>query len=407
MEKFDLLVLGSGVAGVTAAETYRRLRTGDRIGLVGEELHPLYSRVNLPMFIKGEVERDRLFLRRLSEVERAGITVILGRRATDLDRRNQTLSLDDGSVVGYEKLLLATGGHARALAIPGSRLPGILTLRTVEDADLIRQRLETAQQAVAIGGAFIALEFLGVFLKYRLPASLVMNSRQLFEGLLDPEGATMLETWLERQGVTLYKQSEATAFNGSAAVSGVRLAEQALPADIVGLGVGITLTTPLYAASGLTVNQGVLTNEYFQTGDPRVYAAGDLAEFHDPLRGHRSLLGNWTHAAASGRVAGSNLAGEHTPYQQVTGYTSTALPFPISMIGEVKDRNRTRAMSDGGTAGNGTLPHFAQLVIRDNQLIGAILINRADLLTLLRRLILERTAIPPQITTIEAVRKLG
>lgn len=391
---------------MTAAETYRRLRPTDTIALIGEEPHPLYSRVNLPMFIKGEVERDRLFLRTATNYEGSGIRPLLGRRATSLDRVGHVVSLDHGEAVHYRKLLLASGGHVRRLNLAGAGLPGIVTLRTVEDADLIRERLKTAQAAVAIGGAFIALEFLGVFFKYRIPASLVMNGRQLFEGLLDPEGATILETWLERQGVRLYKQSEATAFDGSASVSGVTLAGTTLPADIVGLGVGLTLTTPLWAASGLTVNQGVLTDEYFQTSDQTVYAAGDLAEFYDPLLRHHSLLGNWTHAAASGRVAGSNLAGEHTPYEQVTGYTSTALPFPISLMGEVKDRRETRTIRDGGTAGHGTLPHFAELILRDRQLIGAILINRADVLTLLRRLILERRVIPPDIQRIDALKQL-
>ena len=231
-----------------------------------------------------------------------------------------------------------------------------------------------------------------------------MNHTHLFEGLLDQTGAKVLTQWLGKQGVIIHRQSAVTALNGTDELESITVGEQTLPLTLLGVGIGIDLTTDLAAQAGLTVNRGVVTNASFRTSDDDIFAVGDLAEFYHPLFNEYQLLGNWTHAAASARVAAQVIAGQSATYSLVSGYTSTALPFPITMIGNFQSAP-DRLIAESGEK-NG-YPSYLEFRIRDNRLVSAGLINFPELQGAIRAIVAQRRLIPERSTTAADIIRLA
>jgi len=159
MDHVPYVIIGGGLAGVAAADVIRRRDKTGRLMLIGAEPHPPYDRVPLSKgYLLGETERDQVFLRPSRFYERNKVELVLGQAATALDLSARQVTLADGLQIGFEKLLLATGGRPRRLPIPGAELAGIYYLRNLEDSDAIRAAMQGARRAVVIGGGFIGCE---------------------------------------------------------------------------------------------------------------------------------------------------------------------------------------------------------------------------------------------------------
>ena len=156
MERTPYVIIGGGLAATAAIDAIRRRDKTGRLALIGAEVHLPYDRVPLSKdYLLGRMEREDVFLRRPRFYERHRVERFLGQSATAVDARAHTVTLDDGSKVGFEKLLLATGGRPRRLSIPGADLDGIHYLRTLEDSDALRAAMANARRAAVVGGGFI------------------------------------------------------------------------------------------------------------------------------------------------------------------------------------------------------------------------------------------------------------
>jgi len=364
----DYLIIGAGVAGTTAAETIRARDERGSIVLVGDEPHPLYSRVMLPMVVDRRIPAEKAYLKTDEWYASARIEYLRGRRVSALDAATHRATLDDGTEIVFGKALIATGGRPKRLDVPGERLDGVYRLQTLDDATAVRDSVRGP--AVVVGGGFIALEFVNGFMHYGLKTTVCLRNHSFWSRHLDATGSALLERHLAAKGVKIMKDVVPLAFIGDTRVEGVKLSNgESIPCASIGIGIG--LEPNVHAADTVARSaHGVLADEYLTTSAPEVYAAGDIADFEDVLAGHRHVLGNWMNAKEQGRVAGLNMAGERTRYERVSSYSVTALGLNVAFVGDVgSEGNETIARGDGETS-------YASLIIRDGKLRGGVFLNR-------------------------------
>ncbi|WP_239155227.1 NAD(P)/FAD-dependent oxidoreductase [Amycolatopsis sp. FDAARGOS 1241] len=338
-----VVVVGAGAAGLTAAESLREHGFGGRITLIGAESHAPYDRPPLSkQVLLGTWEPDRLALREPESVAELGLDTRLGRRATGLDLPGRRVRLDDGTAVGYDGLVVATGVRPRRL--PGAT--GVCYLRTVEDALLLRERLRSARRTVVVGAGFLGVEIaaaarsLGsaVTVVDPLPTPVIRQFGPVLGELVRAAG--------ERHGV-VFRMGVGVA---AADARSVLLADgTTLAADLVVAAVGAEPATEWLAGSGLDLRGGVRCDVFCRAAD-RVYVAGDVACNHDPGTGTHRRFEHRMNATEQGRRAALNLLGHDEPFAPSHFFWTHAGDIRIQAAGTFTDGELTvvdGAMADG------------------------------------------------------------
>ncbi len=373
MENVPYVIIGGGLAGVAAADAIRRRDKTGRILLICGEAHPPYDRVPLSKdYLLQKIERDEVFLRRPRFYERNKIEMIMQQTATELDLENRMVTLADGRQMGFEKLLLATGGRPRTLQLPGSDLAGIYYLRNIEDTESIQQAVENARRAVVIGGGFIGCELATAFEALGLSTTVLEVTPAVLSLVVDPETSGFVESYLRQQGVTVLANTAATGFIGEQGQVKAVIAStgEELAADVVAIGVGIIPNTQLAEAAGLTVNNGVVVNEYLEAADG-IYAAGDIAQYYSPTLGRRLRVEHYDVALQHGRVAGANMTGQRQAYEELPYFFSTMGEINLNVVGDMSRREHSVRRGDLGLN-----PGFVQFYFADGLLQAMLSMNR-------------------------------
>jgi len=348
MEQATYVIVGGGLAAVAAADAIRRRDKTGRIVMLSAESHAPYDRVPLSKdYLLGTIERDDVFLRRPRFYERGNIEMIPNQPVSALDPQAHHVTLADGSQMAYDKLLLATGGRPRRLPIPGDDLDGIFYLRNLEDTEAIRQALAGAHRAVVVGGGFIGCELATAFTKLGLRTTVVELTPAVLSLVLDAETSRFIESYLQQQGVTVLTNTAAARFEGSGGrVQAVLTAAgERLEADIIAVGVGIIPNTELAAAAGLTVDNGVVVNEYLEAVED-VYAAGDIARYYSPTLDRQLRVEHYDVALQHGRTAGANMTGAHQAYTELPYFFSTMGEINLNVIGDMGRREHSVRRGD-------------------------------------------------------------
>jgi 3-phenylpropionate/trans-cinnamate dioxygenase ferredoxin reductase subunit len=374
-QRFDLVVVGAGVAGTTAALTVRSLRPAWRIALVGTEPPPLYSRVLLPRVIRGEMDAGDTVVHDQSAVADAGIVVVPG-AARRLDAEERCVTLSGGRRLGFRKAVIASGGEPMTLPIPGSHLGGVYVLRTIADAVRIREALKHRPwRTVVVGGGLIGLELSAAFAVEGLDVILLVIEQNPLAGPLGPEASAALATHLRASGVDVRCGECVVGFDGGPSVSQVVLASgDRISTSLVGLGVGIRPATQWLEGSGLEVADGVAVDSHLATSHPDIHAAGDVASFFDVVSGHRRRLGNWSNAASQGNHVAGTVTGEGVAFHTTSDYSITVLGVAIHMTGDVTGHNGGTTITVGEPGDCMTTYHHA----RGTLVGGSILTWRRD-----------------------------
>ncbi|MEK7578471.1 MAG: FAD-dependent oxidoreductase [Patescibacteria group bacterium] len=385
MQKVKYLIIGGGIAGTTAAETIHQNDRAGSIAIVSEEPYPLYSRIMLSKhnFYLPEGE-NKIWLKTPDWYAKENIGFLLGRTAIGLDANKKIVRLDNGEEVEYEKLLIATGSCARKWIAPGSDKKGVFSLRVLDDAKAIKEKMKTAKKAVAIGGGFISFEICDIARQFDIDMTLILRESYYWEPILDKNEAAVVEGALAASGVKTIKNTEVSEVVGGELVEGVILKNGSrIDCDMIIAGVGVVCALDWLSGSGLKANRGILANEYLETNFPDIWAAGDVAEFDDLILEERVQLGNWLNARQQGRIAGLNMVGEKTPFLLVTSYSTAGFGITISFIGDVRP-STDRTMISRGDPGSKSR---ARIIIKDGEIVGATLINLIPELHLMSKLI--------------------
>jgi 3-phenylpropionate/trans-cinnamate dioxygenase ferredoxin reductase subunit len=310
MEK--IVIVGGGLAGATAAEQLRKRGFEGDVLLIAAEHHNPYIRPPLSKeYFAGEDEKSSIFVHPQEWYGDNAIEVTTGVRATELHPDTHELTLDDGRILGYDRLLLATGAVPRRLDVAGGEAAGIHYLRTVEDSERLRDALaEGGRRVVVIGGGWIGLELAAGARTYGNEVTVVMRDAVPLQSALGAELGTMFRELHESNGVTFHPETGIRAFEHSdGQVTGVVTDAATLPADVVIVGVGAEPDTRLAEQAGLAVDNGVLVDEHLATSAADVFAAGDIANAMHPVIGVRMRNEHWKNAIETGKVAAAAMLG--------------------------------------------------------------------------------------------------
>lgn len=360
MKSFDYLIIGGGVAGHRAAEEIRKADPTGSVVIISDESHRLYSRVLLSHVLHGKVPRERVFLVKPEWYAEQKIELISLRSVVQVDDKNSTVVLDDGAVLGFKKLLLASGGHVRKLALPN---PNQLYFRTLDDADLIQNKIKGLRAGLpvsVIGSGFIALEFINLFAARGLKQDVWFRANRFWQRALNEQSSAFLENRMRNAGITLHLNA-----------SEPEIAHGTSEAALVGIGIGSPPSFSFLKGIGVKTGQGILTNEYLEASVPNIWAAGDVAEYRDVVVGRDVLVGNWMNADLQGRHAGRAMAGTRAPFRLVSSYATKLLDIHIISIGDPELSAADKVEVD--QSGDGII----QRLYRGGKLVGATLVNTA------------------------------
>jgi 3-phenylpropionate/trans-cinnamate dioxygenase ferredoxin reductase subunit len=337
------LIIG---AGLTAHHAVRGIRERDaegRIVIVGEEPELPYTRPHLSKaYLMGQRPREKVFVKPASFYTENKAEVWTDRQVTAVDAAHKTAALADGSIIACDRLLLATGSEPRRLKIPGSDLRGIYYLRTLADSDAIRAAMLAARRAVIVGGGFIGAEVASAFAQAGVETIMILTDNVLLRRQVGSEAGRFLLDYYRGKGVKVEVEKTVSAFGGDGPVRSVRTADGAEYAtDTVVAGIGAAPRTTLAATAGLTVENGVVVDEYLRTSSPDIYAAGDIASYADTRYGRHMRLEHWDNAVQQGRLAGLNMAGANQPFDHVPYFYSDVFDLDLQAWGDMYDWDRT------------------------------------------------------------------
>jgi NADPH-dependent 2,4-dienoyl-CoA reductase/sulfur reductase-like enzyme len=386
-------IVGASLAGLYAARELRAQGFDGRVVIVGDEPHRPYDRPPLSKdFLTGRADEDQLALVDDEETTELEAEWLLGTRARGLDARGRTVLLDDGRTVSTDGVVIATGSSARRL--PGDRLVGVHTLRTLDDARALRDELASGpRQVVVIGGGFIGAETASSCAALGHAVTVVEAAPLPLVPQLGAEMAAVCAALHRRGGVDLVTGTGVAGLRGTVSVTGVELSGgRTLPADIVIVGIGATPNTGWLAGSTLALHDGVLCDDGCVTALPQVVAVGDVAR----VGGHRAE--HWTSATEQPRVAVANLLAGRTleSARSLPYFWSDQYGARIQFAGrrEVTDSVRIAEgeLTDGAPADGG----FLALYERDGRTTAVLSVDRPrPFMRARRELTRERSRVQP------------
>lgn len=366
----SVVIVGNGIAGVTAADYVRRHHPACDIHVVSQERHHLYNRMAITRLIYGRSAMNGLYLQPDTWYEERKISCWLNTQATQIDTQNHQVLLATGEKIPYDRLILTNGSSSFVPPIGGFGLPGTFVLREAEEAMHMRAFAQThrSHRAVIAGGGLLGLEAGYALHKLGLDVSVLERGEWLLRRQLDERGSYFLRQYLEALGMDIVLQAEADSVQGDSQLNQVTLKDgRTLPCDILVVAVGIKPNVELATAAGLRVGRGVVVDTAMQTSDPHIWAAGDVCEFN------RQVPGLWAVAVEQARIAALNALGKNETYQEVIPVTA------LKVVGvELTSIGRFEAKSADETviALENTNEHrYRKLVISEGKIVGAILLG--------------------------------
>ncbi|MEU0965306.1 FAD-dependent oxidoreductase [Streptomyces sp. NPDC005917] len=384
-----VVVVGASAAGLTAAETLRRRGYGGRLTLMGDEPHPPYDRPPLSkQVLAGAWEADRVTLRTPDELALLDAELRFGQAAAGLDLSGRQVILDGGERLAFDGLIVATGVTPRRL--PGADLAGVHVLRTVDDALALRQALLAGPRVVVVGAGFLGAEVAATARTQGLDVTLaeprpVPVYRPFGEGI----GALVARLHLDHGTRVRCGTPVCRLLGASGRVVGVELADgTVLPADVVVLAVGSTPATGWLKGSGLPLDGGVECDELCRAA-PGVYAAGDVASWHNPHFGTRMRVEHRMNATEQAMAVAGNLLGDHLPFAPVPYFWSDQYDTRIQAYGIFPAGAEVRVLH-----GDPADRHFVAAYGRGATVVGLVGWDAPRETRMLRRLVAERAAWP-------------
>ena len=309
------VILGNGTAGVIAAETIRKNAPDDDILLIGDEHVPPYSRTAIPHLLTGSIAEAGMWLRRDgNHFNRLRIAQQTG-RAVHVSNRTRTVKMEDGSVIGFDRLLIATGASPRVPPIPGIDFPGVHACWTLGDARRIMQLARPGARVILIGAGFIGCIVMEALTARGVDLTVIERRDRMLPNMLSQGAGSMVRRWCERKGIKIRTSTRVTTIGsllndiGSPRIVWLSSGEQ-LQADLVVYSTGTVPNIGFLRGSGIKCLQGVVVDASMQSSVPGVYAAGDCAEAFDSMSGRNLISGVQPNAADQAYCAALNMTGK-------------------------------------------------------------------------------------------------
>ena len=315
------VILGAGPAGVIAAETLRHHAPQDRITLVGVEPEPPYSRMAIPYLLMGQIQESGTYLRKSPDHFKSLRIEQVQARVQSVEAAAQTVTLDNGQTLHFDRLLIATGSHPVRPPIPGIDSAGVHPCWTLEDARAIMELAKPGARVLQMGAGFIGCIIMEALAARGVDLTVVEMGDRMVPRMMGPVAGGMIRQWCEHKGVRVFTGArvEAIVPGEDRQPLSVRLSNgEKLAADLVISATGVHPAIGFLKDSGINCLQGVLTDEHLQTSVPGIYAAGDCAEAFDKVSGRTMVSAIQPNAAEQARVAALNMLGKTTSLKGVT-----------------------------------------------------------------------------------------
>ena len=410
-----IVIIGAGQAGAQAALTLREANFPGRITLIGEEAYPPYQRPPLSKaFLAGELERERLFFRPADAYAQLNISLMLNTRVDAIERDARQLLLQNGEHLGYDRLLIATGTRARIAGIPGAEKSGVLYLRSLDDSVAISNALRPGKRLTIVGGGYIGLEIAAIALKKGIHTTILEAQDRILKRVTAEPVAKFLHQTHQRNGVDIQTGTQIESIDGGEHTYTVRCNKESrtepasheassFETDCIVIGIGAEPRVELAVDAGLETDNGILVNEYAQTSDPNIFAAGDCTNHPNTLVGENIRLESVQNAIDQAQTAALNLAGENTQYAATPWFWSDQYDIKLRIAG------LSHHFDETVVRGNPDDNSFSLFYLRKGVLVAVDTINDAPTFMAAKQLIAQQRQIPKDILadTGQKLKKLG
>jgi NTE family protein len=361
MNEFELAIIGGGLASASTIKAYRQAGGEGKVALISADSTIPYHRPPLSKrYLRGEAVREDTLVEPQSFYDDNDVELLLSTTVVAVVPRERVVATDDDRRVRYRKLLIASGVQARQLQVAGANLEGVFTLRSFDDATAIRDAASAARDALVVGGGFIGIEVAASLTALEIDVTLVSRNVDVFAQLDSPEVSEHLVQLYRQRGIDVVLGDEVRAFRGHSRLDTVELhSADPIGASLAVVGIGVTPAVAFLDGSGITIGNGIVVNERFETNVPDIYAAGDVACFFDPLTGRQRRIEHWSNARYQGSQVGRILAGADGGYNRVATFFTESFDLTLKVFGDIShhdDRVARSSFSDG----NAIVFYFAE-----------------------------------------------
>lgn len=372
------VIVGNGFAGTTCAEGLRKIDAACSIVMFADEPYTLYNRIALPPLLRKQVAQQKVIIRDLAWHEKHRIDLHLRTRVERIDAVEKVVYAE-GKGFSYDALLVATGGRPNPSDAPGATgAANVFNFQYMDDTLAISQQLETAKSAVAVGGSFIAYELAEAFSSRGVETHWLVRGPRFLRRMLDEIAGEMVDDAARADAVHVHYEDEVRELvrSNGAVTKVITKHGTEIATDCVGIGLGLTMNTEIVAGTGVNVKTGIVCDDRLETDVTGIFAAGDVAEFYDPIAEMNYRMGTWNNAGAHGKVVAINMAGGDERYHDVPEYSSklftgqTITQFGISP--EYRPDLETVRKIDREKK------HYRALFFWQNRLAGVVLLGKGN-----------------------------
>ena len=397
------LLVGGGLASSSAADAIRQRDQEGSVLLVAQEVTRPYHRPPLSKeYLRRQKSRAELFTHEPGWFEKHHVELRTGRRVAHLDVARMAAVLDDAKEVSFDRLLLATGATPLPLQVPGSRLPNLFYLRTLDDCELLHHAIDKAKKegrphergrgkVAIIGGGVLGVELAASLSQMGLSVDLLLSRAHPWNKFAGEATGRFVSLYLQKRGVRVHPHSSPRGLEGDGRVQRVELPDQtSIECDFSIAAVGAAPNRDLLHGTPIAAGRAILTDEYCRTSVPGVYAAGDCAAVFDPLFGKHRVLDHWDNAVVTGALAGRNMAGAKEPYSAVNNFFSDVFELSLNAWGD--SRHIDRRLLRG--APNVDAPDFVEIgVASDGRIVQVLSLGHQGEDEVLRDLVGKRVRV--------------
>jgi NAD(P)H-nitrite reductase large subunit len=397
------LIVGGGTAGMNAIRTIREEESAkSEITLVSAE-RP-YSRMVLPYYLDRSISESHVFTATAAQLAQWEVKTHLGRRATNLDIKSNTCTLDDGTKVEYDDCMIATGSSAARAPVPGADGKGVHSFWTMEEARGVIAQVTPGRHVVMVGAGFISFTILNSILSLGAKLTIVEIAPRILPRMVDDMAAGLVQDWLQKHGVTVRTGSAVTAVEDAKGRKRLRFKSGGdIVADVVIMATGIRTNLDWLKDSGIQIRRGIVVDDHLRSNVANVYAAGDVAEGKDMITGEAAVHAIEPTAQEHGRVVGANMAGKSVPYRgSLLANIVEVCHLDVASFGAWED-----AKAKSVTGLRKDRPAYRKLLFTGDKLTGAIILGpSADIWTtndvgMLKGLVQSQVSLGPWKTYLE------
>lgn len=362
-----LVIIGNGISAITAIKAIREFDQISEIHLIGEEEFYPYNRVRLSKGLLSTLEEDKILLQKKEWYDNNNINLYLDTQVLSIDIDKQLVELSKEIFIPYTKLLIATGSHNIEPEVLGIEKTGVYTLKTLQDAWDIMDRVKDSSSSLIIGGGIQGLETAWILSQMGKEVTILHHSGRLMRQLLDEGSSKILENAIKSQGIKILFNTLVNEVLGDNKVEGFKTMDNEIyPCDTIMYSIGTKPNTEFLANTSIDIDKGIIVNNKMETNITNIFAAGDVAQYND------MIPGLWNIAIAQGKIAGYNMVGKDLSYDTITPVT-TLNAFGISLfsMGLVKEDCATHIILDDRSSDS----IYNKVFINNDRVIGAIAVG--------------------------------